>query len=140
MVGMGLLTQEIYLNVRVGSWPCKNAGPSKFFGSPHQTEKNSVRTHVFSALHLEVGHCSTQPTCLKCPMTAHGGLSYSITSSARASSAGGMASPSALAVLRLMTSSKVVGCKTGRSAGFAPRNILPTYLPAWRLFSRMLLP
>ena len=31
-----------------------------------------------------------------------------------------MVRPSALAVLRLMTNSNVVGCKTGRSAGLAP--------------------
>ena len=48
---------------------------------------------------------------------------YSITSSARASSVGGMSRPSALAVLRLMTSSNLVGCSTGKSAGFAPRRI-----------------
>jgi hypothetical protein len=35
---------------------------------------------------------------------------YSITSSARASSEGDMLSPSAFAVLRLMTSSNFVGC------------------------------
>ena len=45
---------------------------------------------------------------------------YSITSSARASSIGGTSSPSALAVLRLITSSNLVGCSTGRSAGFSP--------------------
>jgi len=42
---------------------------------------------------------------------------HSITSSARSSSEGEMASPSALAVLRLITSSNFVGCSTGRSAG-----------------------
>ena len=52
-------------------------------------------------------------------------LSYSITSSARARIDGGTARPSALAVLRLMTSSNVVGCWTGRSAGLAPLRILP---------------
>jgi hypothetical protein len=35
---------------------------------------------------------------------------YSITSSARASSVGGTLMPSALAVLRLITSSNFVGC------------------------------
>ena len=45
---------------------------------------------------------------------------YSITSSARASSGSGTASPSALAVLRLMISSTFVACCTGRSAGFSP--------------------
>ena len=46
--------------------------------------------------------------------------SHSITSSARASSDCGTSSPSALAVLRLMTSSYLVGACTGRSAGFSP--------------------
>src|SRR5437763_15642629 len=44
---------------------------------------------------------------------------YSITSSARASSIGGTSRPSALAVLRLITSSYLVGVCTGRSAGFS---------------------
>ena len=50
---------------------------------------------------------------------------YSITSSARASSVGGMVSPSALAVLRLMISSTLVDCWTGRSAGFSPLRMRP---------------
>src|SRR6516165_7531665 len=44
----------------------------------------------------------------------------SITSSARARSVGGMSRPRALAVLRLMVSSYLVGAWTGRSAGFSP--------------------
>jgi AcrR family transcriptional regulator len=52
---------------------------------------------------------------------------YSITSSAVASSDGGTVIPSALAVLRLMTRSNLVGCSTGMSAGVAPRNILSMY-------------
>ena len=51
---------------------------------------------------------------------------YSITSSARASSVGGTMMPSALAVLRLIAISSLVGCSTGRSAGLAPLNILST--------------
>ena len=43
---------------------------------------------------------------------------HSITSSARARSVGGTVMPSALAVLRLITKSNLVGCSTGRSAGF----------------------
>jgi hypothetical protein len=42
---------------------------------------------------------------------------HSITSSARASIIGGTSRPSALAVLRLITSSYLVGACTGRSAG-----------------------
>ncbi len=45
---------------------------------------------------------------------------YSITSSARALTVGGMLSPSAFAVLRLITKSNFVGCMIARSAGFAP--------------------
>src|SRR5262245_54300053 len=51
---------------------------------------------------------------------------HSITSSARASSVAGISSPIALAVLRLITRSYLVGCSTGRSAGFAPLRILST--------------
>src|ERR1700681_2734376 len=36
---------------------------------------------------------------------------------------GGISSPSALAVLRLTTISSLVGCSTGRSAGFTPLRI-----------------
>src|SRR6516165_9594094 len=43
---------------------------------------------------------------------------HSITSSARASTVVGTSRPSALAVLRLITSSYLVGACTGRSAGF----------------------
>src|SRR5262249_23371592 len=45
---------------------------------------------------------------------------YWITSSARRSREGGIVIPSALAVLRLMTSSNCVGCSTGRSAALVP--------------------
>src|SRR5258708_7810585 len=51
---------------------------------------------------------------------------HSITSSARESSVGGPSRPSALAVFKLITSSNLVGCSTGRSAGFAPLKILST--------------
>src|SRR6516162_9773699 len=45
---------------------------------------------------------------------------HSITSSVSASSRSGTVRPSALAVLRLMTSMYLVGNWTGRSAGFSP--------------------
>ena len=51
---------------------------------------------------------------------------HSITSSARASSVGGTSRPSALAVLRLITSSYLVGACTGRSAGFSPLRMRST--------------
>src|SRR5215831_475122 len=51
---------------------------------------------------------------------------HSITSSARASSVGGISRPSALAVVRLMIRSNLLGCSTGMSPGLAPRRILST--------------
>src|ERR1700680_4674343 len=49
--------------------------------------------------------------------------SYSITSSARASNVGGTIRPSALAVLRLIVISNLVGCWTGRLPGASPLKI-----------------
>jgi len=57
---------------------------------------------------------------------------HSISSSASVSSEGGTVRPSALATLTLMTSSNLVGCSTGRSAGFAPFRILSTKVAARR--------
>jgi len=54
---------------------------------------------------------------------------HSITSSARASSIGGTVTPSVLAVSALMTSSNLLACTTGRSAGFAPLRMRPAYTP-----------
>src|SRR5262249_22910832 len=49
---------------------------------------------------------------------------HSITSSARKRNDSGIASLSALAVVRLTMRSNLVGCSTGMSAGFVPRRIL----------------
>ncbi len=51
--------------------------------------------------------------------------SHSITSSATASRFCGTSMPSSFAVLRLITSSNLIGCNTGISAGFAPFSIWP---------------
>src|SRR5262249_18342350 len=48
---------------------------------------------------------------------------HSITSSASESRLSEILMPSASAVLRLITVSNLVGCSTGRSAGFAPLRI-----------------
>ena len=65
---------------------------------------------------------------------------HSITSSARASSVGGISRPSALAVFRLIISSYLVGSWTGRSAGCTPLNILSTYRAALRYVSAIFVP
>src|SRR5262249_35624466 len=49
---------------------------------------------------------------------------HSITLSARSTSPLGISWPIAFAVLRLMISSNLLGCSTGRSAGFVPRRSL----------------
>ncbi len=55
---------------------------------------------------------------------------YSITSSARSMIAVGTITPIAFAVLRLMTTSNLVGRSIGRSPGRAPSIILRTYSAA----------
>src|SRR5215475_1341936 len=50
---------------------------------------------------------------------------HSITSSASTSRVGEMSRPSVLAVLRLITNSNLVGCRTGSSAGFSPFRTRP---------------
>src|SRR6516164_70929 len=54
---------------------------------------------------------------------------HSITSSASARSLSGISSPSAFAVPRLITNSNLVGCMTGRLAGFSPLRTRPAYTP-----------
>src|SRR5215470_15785353 len=90
---------------------------------------NTITTNPRSkaALNLVIGippHKAADSDVLSLPLDPL--LHYWITSSARASSEGGIVSPSALAVLRLMTSSNLEGCSTGRSAGFVPLRILST--------------
>jgi hypothetical protein len=79
----------------------------------------------------ESGHVQCNSVC---PLCANSGLMhrskqhfYSITSSARVSSVGGIVSPSALAVLRLITISNLAGSWTGRSAGLAPLRMRSMY-------------
>ena len=94
-----------------------------------QNRKSSMRAYVFRFA-PKSGHCATESAC---PFRANNGSqSHSITSSARASSDGGTSRPSAFAALRLMTSSNLVGCSTGRFAGDAPFRILSTYSAARR--------
>lgn len=55
-----------------------------------------------------------------------GSQTHRMTSSARNRIESGIVMPSAFAVFRLTTSVNVVGCSIGKSAGFAPLNILST--------------
>jgi len=53
-------------------------------------------------------------------------IRHRITLSALAKTFGGIVIPICLAVFKLITSSNLVGCSTGRSAGLAPLRILST--------------
>jgi hypothetical protein len=65
---------------------------------------------------------------------------HSITSSAIVSSLSGIVRPSAFAVLRLITSSNLVGCSTGGSPALAPLRIRSTYCATRRVMSDSLEP
>jgi thioesterase domain-containing protein len=58
--------------------------------------------------------------------SGHRGALYSMTSSARDSSDGGIVIPSAFAVLLFMTNSNRVACRNGKSVGRAPFRICAT--------------
>src|SRR5262249_37302397 len=60
---------------------------------------------------------------------------HSITSSAEACRVRGTVRPSVFAVLRVVTRLNLVGCGTGRSAGFAPLRIRSTLEAARRYIS-----
>jgi len=62
-------------------------------------------------------------------------VDHGMISSARTKNDWGIVSPSALAVLRLITRSNLVGCSMGRSAGLAPLRILSTNVAARRNMS-----
>src|SRR5262249_27862529 len=65
---------------------------------------------------------------------------HSITFSAIASRLSGISRRRAFAVLRLITSSNLVGCTTGKSAGLSPLRIRPAQMPACRYASTRLGP
>ena len=73
------------------------------------------------------------PELLRKVLSAAPAYVYSITLSARATNVAGTVTPSALAVLRLITSSNLVGCSTGISAGLTPRKSLTS---CWASSSR----
>jgi len=54
-------------------------------------------------------------------------VAYSITCVARTNMEVGISIPSAFAVFKFNPNSNVVGCSTGKSAGFVPLRILSTY-------------
>jgi hypothetical protein len=90
---------------------------SDAIGAKRTCRERRERVDLTKMTHLGSGVCiaAVEDDCV---------TSYSITASARARSVGGSVSPSAWAVLTLMTSSNFVGCSTGRSPALAPLRIL----------------
>jgi hypothetical protein len=107
---------------------------AKLIGAP-KGDRRDVRDGSFASFWPSAGyfwsspvsrHAKQPPACLKRAIS--GRLpGHSITAFASASTLSGISRPIAFAVLTLMTSSNLVGCSTGRSAGFAPFAILSTY-------------
>jgi hypothetical protein len=101
-------------------WKCQLRvelrSPGSGMARPVYLQQRTYLMSVATALECQEAtymHCSKQH------------YHYSITSSARASSVAGVARPIALALLRLMTNSNLVGCKIGSSAGFSPLRMRP---------------
>ena len=86
---------------------------------------NTARQNFQCGKFDRVRHFAMRNDVRFAPKSGHH-VSYSITSSARASSEGGTDRPRAFAVLRLMTRSNLVGVCTGRSAGFSPLRMRST--------------
>src|SRR5262249_20975014 len=102
-------------------------GPRKAAEQAEQPDDRNVQT--LRACHERPRDPDT--ACQRDELTAP----HSITSSARSRNASGIARPSALTAVRLMTSSNFVGCCTGRSAGLVPLRILSTNSAACRNWS-----
>ena len=78
------------------------------------------------------GRREREPRRHQLPKGEMSALSHSIISSARFCIDCGTVIPSAFAVLRFISSSILLACWTGKSAGFSPLRTRPTYPPARR--------
>src|SRR5262245_50631793 len=90
--------------------------------TPNSDRESGLPQTVMPALPPKADMCGCDGACLLRARSGH----HWIIWSARASSGGGTVRPSALAVLRLIVSSKFVGNSTGSSPGLSPLRILAT--------------
>src|SRR6516164_1988785 len=111
--------QKVPLNIRRYATPHVRFGSKADIGACRRdvrfTPKADIGTqprNVCFVPKADIPHCSEESR-------------YSITSSARAESVGGISNPSVFAVFRLITNWKLVGCITGRSPGFSPLRMRP---------------
>jgi hypothetical protein len=91
--------------------------------TPNSDRESGPPAKVMSALPPKADMCSATRDVRFGPIADI--TNYSITSSARPISVLGTLTPSALAVFRLMYSSTLVACWTGRSAGLSPLRTRP---------------
>jgi hypothetical protein len=94
-------------------------------GSRRSRYERHVRFGPFATDLLRPSNPPVSAMSCREQMQQHRSQTYSITSSARASSVGGTVRPSILAVSALMTSSNLLACTTGNSAGLAPLRMRP---------------
>src|SRR5262249_855202 len=97
---------------------CRPWPPGRRVGA-HKTDRRQLARLLRARRERPRGHAAEQ-------RDERAAVHHSITSSARPRSIGGTSRPSAFAVLRLITSSYLVGCCTGKSAGFVPRRMRST--------------
>jgi hypothetical protein len=110
-------------------YPCAERGDAAFtrltLEGPLGVKLGSGKPFAECPLYPDERASSTAPTvpfrAMKRLLPCSKQLCHSMTLSARASNAGGTVTPSALAVLRFITSSNLVGCSTGMSATLRPR-------------------
>src|SRR5262245_40524457 len=112
-------------DVRFGSKAdmCNATNDVRF--TPNSDRESEIPQKAMSALPPESGHVQCTSLCLLWANSGHA-LSHSINWSARPISVLGTLRLSVLAVLRLITSSYLVGACTGRSAGFSPLRMRST--------------
>jgi len=132
-------------NLLAGYWPCYRLPSNNAF----HLGLAAVRRNKKPRLMSELGHSlqiDKPGAPAQCPLHPNSGqhwrrsetslsaksrhsqcskFSYSITSSASASKVDEGSISSALAVLRFITNSNLVGCIIGRSAGFSPFRMRP---------------
>src|SRR4029450_12925935 len=124
-------------NLRRGPW--RGLLCIDLHGERHKCDADSEHDAEPDQPHGHLGEDSwreSSRTPRRAPAQRRMSTRYWITWSARCSSDCGILKPRALAVLRLTTNSNLVGCSTGRSAGFAPFRILSTKTPRRAHLSR----